>query len=125
MKLTVRRNQEPTRKGANFVALFQLYLSPVEQDLVQRYKLEQFRMGGYDYTVQDLLRGVRYEGVAIDNSQIRLHTETGVKVNAVLRAQREIRESCERLLVLLDNLGHYDDIREFDFAIPVAEEATS
>jgi hypothetical protein len=101
MQLVIRRDQADRRgmfgghKGVDFSLAFQLLLSPVEAELVRRYKFEEMSLGTWMYQGAEV--PITSVGEAIRGTSMQWPS-----VVELLNREREVKRACRTLKILLD-----------------------
>lgn len=101
MKLAIQRSQQDIKgmlgghKGVSFTLSYRLVLSPEEQELVQRYKLE-------DYPVTwNTIQGTRMPDDTIAN-MVAGRTQTLSDVTNLVKNENVVKDACDNLPTLFE-----------------------
>jgi hypothetical protein len=101
VKLVIQRSQQDVKgmlgghKGVSFTLSYRLVLSPEEQELVHRYKLE-------DYPVTwNTIQGTRMPDDTIAN-MVAGRTQTLSDVTNLVRNENVVKDACDNLPVLFE-----------------------
>ena len=101
MKLAIQRSQQDIKgmlgghKGVSFTLSYRLVLSPEEQELVQRYKLE-------DYPVTwNTIQGTRMPDDTIAN-MVAGRTQTLSDVTNLVKNENVVKDACDNLPILFE-----------------------
>jgi hypothetical protein len=122
VRLTVRRQQNPGRKGTTFTLFFHLGLLPDEQALVDQHGLHSFRIGTAG-ELKDLQGGVEREvGVMIEPIQERVWTRAGAHIQDAIKMENEVKKSCRNFVAVLDNLRAFNGEHTFDYHVGEVNE---
>ncbi len=106
MKLAIKRSQQDIKgmlgghKGVSFTLSYRLVLSSEEQELVQRYKLE-------DYPVTwHTIQGTQMPNDTIGN-MVAGRTQTLSDVTTLVRNENVVKDACDSLPVLFEVVGTF------------------
>lgn len=110
MKLIIKRDQKEQKgvfgghKGVSFLLTYKLQLSPQEQELITRYKVEnQVLMSteaGNTTTVQDLITG---------------RTQEMQDITILLSNEEAVKNACQNFKILLDVMNSFGGEQVIDF----------
>jgi hypothetical protein len=101
VQLVIKRDQAERRgvfgghKGVDFSLSFHLRLSQAESDLVRRYKFEELSLGTWEFQGAEV--PITSVAGAMTGKTIQL-----TSVVELLAREREIKDACRSLKVLLD-----------------------
>jgi hypothetical protein len=101
MKLSIKRSQQDVKgmlgghKGVSFTLAYRLILTPEEQELVQRYKLEEYPITFTTY------QGTQIPDDTIANMMVG-RTQTLSDVTTLVRNEDVVKNACDHLPVLFE-----------------------
>jgi hypothetical protein len=101
MKLSIKRSQQDVKgmlgghKGVSFTLSCRLILTPEEQELVQRYKLEDYPITFTNY------QGTQIPDDTIGNMVVG-RTQTVGDVTTLVRNEDVVKNGCDRLPILFE-----------------------
>lgn len=101
MKLAIQRSQEDIKgmlgghKGVSFTLTYRLILSPKEQELVRRYKLEEYAV------TWRTIQGTRMPDDTIAN-MVAGRMQTLSDVTTLVNNESVVKDACDNLPVLFD-----------------------
>jgi hypothetical protein len=101
MKLVIKRSQQDIKgmlgghKGVSFTLSYRLVLSPEEQELVRRYKLEEYPV------TWNTIQGTRMPDDTIAN-MVAGRTQTLSDVTNLVKNENVVKDACDNLPVLFE-----------------------
>jgi len=101
VKLAIQRTQQDIKgvlgghKGVSFTLSYRLVLSPEEQELVKRYKLEEYAV------TWRTLQGDRMPDDTIGNMVVG-RTQTLADVTTLVKNENVVKDACDNLPVLFE-----------------------
>lgn len=101
MKLSIKRSQQDVKgmlgghKGVSFTLSYRLMLTPEEQELVSRYKLEEYPVTFTNY------QGTQIPDDTI-GSMVIGNTQTIGNVTALVKNENVVKNSCDQLPILFE-----------------------
>lgn len=101
MKLAIQRSQQDIKgmlgghKGVSFTLYYRLLLTPDEEELVQRYKLEEYPVTWRSF------EGTRLPNDTIGN-MVAGRSQTLSDVTTLIQNENVVKEACDDLPVLFE-----------------------